>query len=73
MARKFDARSLLLSIARSERFVIDEDSVILRKVQANMAAMAEQDFRFSQSDRETEVMDFMTYLAQNVYQETPFQ
>lgn len=73
MAHKFDARSLLLSIARSERFVIDEDSVILRKVQANMAAMAGQDFRFSQGDQEKEVMDFMAYMSRAVYQESPSQ
>ncbi len=73
MARKFDARSLLLSIARSERFVIDEDSCILRKVQDNMTAMAGQDFRFSQGDQEKEVMDFMAYLSRVVYQEAPSQ
>ncbi len=67
MLRAFDASALLVSIARSERCVIDEDSIILKKVQGNLAALAGQDFRFSQGDYERPLMDFMRYMADNIY------
>ncbi|AUL31745.1 aromatic ring-hydroxylating oxygenase subunit alpha [Bordetella holmesii] len=69
MLRPFDASSLLLSIARSERYVIEEDSLILRRVQKNLTAMAQHRFRFTQGDYETPIMQFMRYMGCAVYQE----
>ncbi|MFU1909386.1 aromatic ring-hydroxylating oxygenase subunit alpha [Bordetella hinzii] len=71
MLRSFDASALLVSIARSERCVIDEDSVILKKVQGNLSALVGQDFRFSQGDYERPLMDFMRYVADNAYRAEP--
>ncbi|QII87025.1 Rieske 2Fe-2S domain-containing protein [Bordetella hinzii] len=69
MLRRFDAQPLLTSIARSERHVIEEDSVILRRVQQNLAAMSQRRFRFTQGDYETPIMQFMRYMGGVVYQE----
>ncbi|OZI77393.1 aromatic ring-hydroxylating oxygenase subunit alpha [Bordetella genomosp. 12] len=71
MLQRFDAQGLLTSIARSERYVIDEDSVILRRVQQNLTAMAQRRFRFTQGDYETPIMQFMRYMGGAVYQEPP--
>ncbi len=68
MLRRFDAQPLLTSIARSERHVIDEDSIILRRVQQNLAAMSQRRFRFTQGDYEKPIMDFMLYMDRVVYQ-----
>ncbi|ANY14785.1 aromatic ring-hydroxylating oxygenase subunit alpha [Bordetella pseudohinzii] len=70
MLRRFDAQPLLTSIARSERHVIDEDSIILRRVQQNLAAMSQRRFRFTQGDYETPIMQFMRYMGEVVYQES---
>lgn len=70
MTRNFDATPLLLEIARAERYVIEEDTVILEKVQRNFASLRGRPWRFTQGDYEVSLMEQMCYLRDHVYAAT---
>ncbi|CAJ50690.1 aromatic ring-hydroxylating oxygenase subunit alpha [Bordetella avium] len=69
MTAKFDAAPLLMAIARGERFVIDEDSVVLERVQRGFASASGREWRFTQGDYEEHLMRQMVYLRDCVYRE----
>ncbi|AKQ61959.1 aromatic ring-hydroxylating oxygenase subunit alpha [Bordetella hinzii] len=69
MREKFDVVPTLLSIARAERYVIDEDSVVLERVQRGMASLRGRRWRFTQGDYEVNLMRQMTWLKERVYGE----
>jgi hypothetical protein len=63
---RFDSTVLLSSIIKSERAVIDEDDLILSKVQANLEAGLAQG-HFSHGDYETPIMEQLSFMRDRVY------
>lgn len=67
MTQPFNAAPVLRAIARGERYVINEDCVVLERVQRNLAALAGSKFRFTQGDYEVPILRQMAYLRDHVY------
>jgi phenylpropionate dioxygenase-like ring-hydroxylating dioxygenase large terminal subunit len=63
---KFDSSALLNTLLKLERNVINEDNAVLSRVQNNLESLSEKSY-FTHGDYETEIMDQMLYLANNVY------